>query len=244
MKKLILFAVLAMNLTLVFAELEINIPFGNPVLGPPYEGTPYTFNSEHFDVTNLGVTEMFNLTVEPVDLPDGWNLMWCHELEGDNNCHILPSWDFEFPNGSLLDLDFIFTNVSSLDDCTLTYTFTAPSLTEPVVIEFTFYPENYVSGSDEQTIEPANIVLSNYPNPFNPSTTISYELSQQELASASITIYNTRGQLVRTFNNLNASGDIIWDGKDNNNNIVNSGVYFYKLDYFKTSITKKMILIK
>ena len=244
MKKFILLALLVMSLSLVFAELEINIPFGNPVLGPPFEGTPYTFNSEHFDVINLGVTEMFNLTVEPVDLPNEWNLMWCHELEGDNNCHILPSWDFEFPNGSLLDLDFIFTNVSSLDDCTLTYTFTAPSLTEPVVIEFTFYPENFVSGSDEQTVEPTNMILSNYPNPFNPSTTISYELSQQELADASITIFNTRGQIVRVFSNLDSNGNIVWNGKDQNDNIVNSGVYFYGLNSGKTSKVRKMILIK
>ena len=233
-----------MSIGLVFAELEINIPFENPVLGPPYEGTPYTFNSEHFDLTNLGVTEMFNLTVVPVDLPDGWNLMWCHELEGDANCHIDSSWDFEFPNGSLLDLDFIFTNVNSLDDCTLTYTFTAPSLTEPVVIEFTFYPENFVSGNDEQTVEPAKIVLSNYPNPFNPSTTISYQLSSNDIANANISIYNSKGQLVKTFNDLNESGSVVWNGKDNNGNIVNSGVYLYKLNNIKTSQVRKMILIK
>jgi len=244
MKKLILLLFLAMSIGLVYAELEVDIPFENPVLGPAYEGTPYTFTSEQFNVTNLGVTEIFNLTVEPVDLPDGWNLMWCHELEGDANCHLLPNWDFEFPNGSLLDLDFIFTNVSSLDDCTLTYTFTSASLAEPVVIEFTFYPENFVSGSDEQTIDTSNIVLSNYPNPFNPSTTISYNLSSEEMADASISIYNTKGQLVRTYNHLNTNGSIVWDGKDYNNNIVNSGVYFYKLNSSKISKIKKMILIK
>ncbi len=244
MKKLILLLFLVMSLSIVFAELEINIPFENPVLGPPYEGTPYTFTSEQFEVTNLGVTEMFNLTVEPVDLPDGWSLMWCHELEGDANCHLLPNWDFEFPNGSLLNLDFIFTNVSSLDDCTITYTLTSALLTEPVVIEFTFYPENFVNGSDDLTIDPINIGLSNYPNPFNPSTTISYELTQQELINANITIYNTKGQIIRNYNHLNSNGSIIWDGRDNNGNIVNSGVYFYKLDCIKTSKIKKMILIK
>ncbi|MDP8269181.1 MAG: T9SS type A sorting domain-containing protein [Candidatus Tenebribacter davisii] len=244
MKRLILFTVLLMSLSFVFAELEINIPFGNPVLGPPYEVTPYTFTSDQFDVTNLGITEMFNLTVEPIDLPDGWNLMWCHELDGVGTCHVSPSWDFEFLNGSLLKLDFVFTNVSSLDDCTLTYTFTSATLTEPVVVEFTFYPENFVSGSVDHTVDPDNIILSNYPNPFNPSTTISYEISQQELASASITIYNTKGQLIKTFNNLNTSGNIVWNGTNNNDIIVNSGIYFYKLTGVENSAVKKMISIK
>ena len=88
------------------------------------------------------------------------------------------------------------------------------------------------------------MILSNYPNPFNPSTTISYELSQQELADASITIFNTRGQIVRVFSNLDSNGNIVWNGKDQNDNIVNSGVYFYKLDYIETSQVRKMILIK
>jgi len=243
MKKLVVLVFLMISINLIFAELEVDIPFGNPVLGPPYEGTPYTFNSEHFDVINLGVTEMFNLTVEPVDLPDGWNLMWCHELEGDANCHIGPSWDFEFPNGSLLDLDFIFTNVSSLDDCTITYTFTSATLTEPVVIEFTFYPENFINGSKEQTIESANIVLSNFPNPFNPSTSISYQLSEQEMFSASIDIFNVKGQIVKTYNHLNGTS-ITWNGTDNNGTEVDSGIYFYQLRAQNTIETRKMILLK
>jgi flagellar hook assembly protein FlgD len=116
-------------------------------------------------------------------------------------------------------------------------------LTEPISLDFTFRTEDYIVSADNGLAVPEKL-SQNYPNPFNPSTTISYELTQQELASASITIYNTKGQLVRTFKDLNTNGNIVWDGKDNNNNIVNSGVYFYKLNLIKTSIVKKMILIK
>jgi len=244
MKKLILFTILVMSIGLVFAELEIDIPFANPVLGPPFEGTPYTYTSDHFDVTNLGITETFNLTVEPIDLPDGWNLMWCHLLDGSGNCHVTPSWDFEFSNGSVHELDFIFTNVSSLDDCTLTYTFTAPSLNEPVVVELTFYPENFTSGSDYVELPTPERFLTNYPNPFNPSTTILYEITLQELATTSISIFNTKGQLVRTYNDLNESGRIVWNGKDNNGSEVKSGVYLYRLNNNEISQVRKMILIK
>jgi len=242
MKKFILLFLLVIMGSL-FAELEIDIPFENPVLGPPYEGVSYTFTSEHFEVTNLGVTEMFNLSVEPVDLPDGWNLMWCHELEGSGNCHISPSWDFEFPNGSILDLDFIMQNVSSLDDCTITYTFTSTTLTEPIVIEFTFYPENFVSASDEYTVESAKNVLSNYPNPFNPSTTISFELTPLERQSAVINIFNVKGQIVKTFDQLSGNS-ITWNGTDDNAKNVNSGIYYYQLLTSNSSEIRKLVLLK
>ena len=86
---------------------------------------------------------------------------------------------------------------------------------------------------------------SNYPNPFNPETTITY--SVKEASPVSIEIYNAKGQLVKTLvNEDKTSGNykVVWNGCDNNNQAVSSGVYFYKMQAGKYSSTKKMILMK
>lgn len=112
--------------------------------------------------------------------------------------------------------------------------------------------------------------LSNYPNPFNPSTTISF--SNTEITEdTEISIYNLKGQKVKTLpvilsgvegysnNNSfvprpstslrmtqagNTRYSVVWNGTDVNNQPVASGIYFYKLKAGKDTQTKKMILMK
>jgi len=71
---------------------------------------------------------------------------------------------------------------------------------------------------------------SNYPNPFNPVTTIKYSLPKA--GHLQLSIYNVRGQLVKTLINgprpAGANQTIIWDGTDNLGSAVASGVYFYE----------------
>ncbi|MBN1542821.1 T9SS type A sorting domain-containing protein [candidate division KSB1 bacterium] len=84
----------------------------------------------------------------------------------------------------------------------------------------------------------------NFPNPFNPETRIKYKV--KETGRVQITIFNTRGQEVRTLvdENLEAgSYERIWDGRDDNQNPVSSGLYFYRMqagDY--TKIQKMQLL--
>lgn len=85
----------------------------------------------------------------------------------------------------------------------------------------------------------------NYPNPFNPSTEISFALPAQ--TRASLQIYDTAGRLVRTLvsGELDAgTHSVTWNGKTDNGNITASGVYFYRLDTESKSITRKMLLLK
>jgi len=89
------------------------------------------------------------------------------------------------------------------------------------------------------------ILLSAYPNPFNPSTTISFDLIKSE--SVSINIYNIKGQLIKSLANKvydKGNHSIVWDGKDNNNINCGTGVYFYKMKTGRTTQTKKMMIIK
>lgn len=87
---------------------------------------------------------------------------------------------------------------------------------------------------------------NNYPNPFNPSTTICYELAEN--CNVELAIFNTKGQLVRTLicgRQDCGEYSVTWNGKDNEDYNVTSGVYLYRLSTDgNNQMTKKMILLK
>ncbi|MBL7148612.1 MAG: T9SS type A sorting domain-containing protein [Candidatus Cloacimonetes bacterium] len=110
-----------------------------------------------------------------------------------------------------------------------------------------FIPMNELVGIEENTIIPLanDFNLSNYPNPFNPETTISFDLASN--ANVEISIYNIKGQKVKTLvNKILPAGEhtTIWNGKDSNNKRVGSGIYFYKLEAGGYQKVKKMLLLK
>jgi len=85
----------------------------------------------------------------------------------------------------------------------------------------------------------------NQPNPFNPQTTIRYELPDQ--AFVRLTIFDASGRRVRTLVSESqrvGSRSAIWNGRDDSNNAVSSGVYFYVLDAGKERLTRKLVLLK
>ncbi len=87
--------------------------------------------------------------------------------------------------------------------------------------------------------------LNNYPNPFNPTTTISFDLPSDD--KIEIEIFNIKGQLVKTLikETKNAGHyQIVWEGKDNQGKAVGSGVYFTKMKTSKQNLVKKMLLMK
>jgi hypothetical protein len=91
---------------------------------------------------------------------------------------------------------------------------------------------------------PLMFASKNYPNPFNPSTTICLSLPQ---ASAwSVKIFNVAGQLVNEYAGYDEAGmvDVVWDGTDSNGRTVASGIYFYKAQAGEYTATKKMMLMK
>ena len=112
---------------------------------------------------------------------------------------------------------------------------------------------NLVPTSVNDPVVPAKISLyQNYPNPFNPSTTISFSLTTENTETTELIIYNLKGQKVKEFNvtssGAEGEGDtnysITWNGNDDSDNPVSSGIYFYKLRAGKYTFTKKMILMK
>ncbi len=143
-----------------------------------------------------------------------------HEMD---NSQFLVTW-VDYCVGNILDGDCIDYNAI----CGQLYDFSSLS-----------YNENIIS--DYSTLK-----LSNYPNPFNPTTTISFSIPNK--SKVDLSVYNTKGQKVKTLvKDQFTAGDhnILWNGTDNNNQPVSSGIYFYKLNVNgKTEAVKKCLLLK
>ena len=101
-------------------------------------------------------------------------------------------------------------------------------------------------GALEIQTTPKEFALNqNFPNPFNPETTIKYALA--EGSRIELRIYNMVGQVIRTLvNERQNSGrySIRWDGKDDQGLSVSSGIYFYRLNAEKFNSVKKLMLLK
>ncbi len=114
---------------------------------------------------------------------------------------------------------------------------------ESTPIEYEFI---YTGVSVDDIVNTTTSLKGNYPNPFNPSTTISFDTAQTS-SFVNLEIYNMKGQKVKTLvNGALASGKhkIIWKGKDDSGKPVSSGIYFYKIKTGNYTSTKKMILLK
>ncbi len=90
-----------------------------------------------------------------------------------------------------------------------------------------------------------NGIRSIYPNPFNPLTTIDYEISMP--ADVKIEVYNNRGQLVRNFilgYKEQGSYKLTWEGEDNNGCLCSTGIYYIRMQAGKEIYIKKAVLLK
>lgn len=102
-----------------------------------------------------------------------------------------------------------------------------------------------LSGSGAESLPSGFELGQNFPNPFNPTTTISFTLPTA--SQVSLEIYNLLGQRVRTLVDgpMNAgSHSVMWNATDQNGRSVSSGVYFYRLVAGEQTASKKMMLLK
>ena len=84
-----------------------------------------------------------------------------------------------------------------------------------------------------------------YPNPFNPMTTLGYDLPEDGFVN--ITVYDMMGRKVKTLvNSLQTGGykSVKWNAMDNQGHLVPAGAYLYKIEFSHFVVTRKMILLK
>ena len=87
--------------------------------------------------------------------------------------------------------------------------------------------------------------MGNYPNPFNPTTTVRFAL--KEKSDVTVKVYNIKGQLVNTLVNGKMDAgthDVTWEGIDNRNRPVGSGVYMFRMVTPEYDKTIKSLLLK
>ncbi len=164
-----------------------------------------------------------------------------------------------FDCGEEDELDFLVFNdtyADSLDKFGINYRYeiytgghTAEAQRYPISLAFLDSAMNYTTDIEtynEQFNLPKSFAFSqNYPNPFNPSTVIKYQLPSTN--HTQLNIYNIKGQLVKILvNEMQNAGyyNITWDGKDNDNREVASGLYIYRITAGNYMETKRMLLLK
>ena len=216
--------------------------------------------------SNPGAINMYGLflTDNPA-IPDKWQFP---DVEIPTNGFLLVWTDDDEEQGELhtnfkLDADGEFVGLYEIDGITPIDTLSFGPQEED--ISFGRYPDgadnwqffdeptpgtsNNVDVDDEIISPKSCILYQNYPNPFNPTTTISFNLTTEHAENAEIVIYNIKGQKIRTFNChpelVEGQYSITWNGIDENNHPVSSGIYFYQLKAgYDFSETKRMLLLK
>jgi hypothetical protein len=102
----------------------------------------------------------------------------------------------------------------------------------------------YIS-PNEDLLNVPGMALTNYPNPFKPNTTIAFQL--KEAGETSLTVYNIKGQLVKSLLNKPMSSgahSLAWDGRDNDGKLCSSGIYYMRLNCGTQMQMRKLLILK
>ena len=116
---------------------------------------------------------------------------------------------------------------------------------EDIMLNIPLVRTNVANDDNTQSPEPADFGLTNYPNPFNPDTTIRFSVPSD--GRVIVTIYNIKGQRVKQLLNEQVVAGryaVVWDGIDHTGNPCSSGVYFYKLRTNSKTLVRKMLMLK
>ena len=178
-------------------------------------------------------------------------------LDGMINGRVLPwvqdsiSTNYEvWSNFEANQRDIFFINIDGHIDTSFNITPYNPSNSEDVMYIKDLilrFRENYSSSlSSTDQLVPASFTLhQNFPNPFNPLTTIAYVLSAKSYVH--VAIYDVTGGLVKTlFIGTQNAGNksLVWDSTNNNNKQAPGGFYIYSVSVGKSILSKKMLLLK
>jgi len=209
----------------VFPEFDI---MGNPrITNGRIDIGAYQFHGIYADFSAEPTTGQIPLTVQFSCQSTGSIFAWAWDFTGDG---IMDS----------TEQNPVFTyHVAGIYNVTLTINNGESSITKPNFIDVT------VDNIDISLVPLTTQLKGNYPNPFNPETTIYFDLANDSVVS--IEIFNIRGQRVRILTNNHfyaGKHSVVWNGTDDNGKTVSSGIYFQKMvteDYFAT---RRMVLIK
>ncbi len=204
-------------------------------------------------VTDFVVSVSFLVTVTPVNDRPSLQSKFPVDTNFDSNTNILTfsvvvndvdselayEWkiDNEIVEGEVSDtLNFVFDSVGE-------YTVKCYASDSDFTVIATWNVN--IAVSNDINVVAVNNLSQNNPNPFNPTTNINFSLSKN--SNVSIIVYNVKGQKVKTLVSdryTQGSHNVVWNGLDDNNQPVASGVYFYRMVSDEFHSTKKAIMMK
>ncbi len=223
-----------------------NIVF--PIIGGT-AGTPaLVLSSVDLFFGNVAISDH---AIRPITITNNGDVVMIGTITGNNEFTIAPTGtdgeaqlSYHIQAGQSATYDIIFTPAEIL-----TYnqqiTITSDDPAHQTNIINVMGQGSLVGNDDSHALPTITSLLGNYPNPFNPSTTISFSL--KEKTKVKLEVYNVLGQKVRTLveKDLPAGmNQVNWNGVDNSGRSVSSGVYFMRMEAGRYSSTKKMIMIK
>ena len=222
----------------------------NPYPGPPAAPTGLT-------ITNLGqigqyIQLAWNANSEP-DL-NHYNVWRECTYPSDPDCDLQVissrTWTSYTDTrvtiqGHYPEMEIFYYYVTAVDDASQESEKSAPAST--------WGEWSYLKGMDqvaEESLPEAYALGANHPNPFNPVTTIRYDLP--EASSVSLVIYDIAGREIRSWNLQEQAGyrQLIWDGKNQSGQLVPTGIYIYRLvaasveSDQRFTASRKMVLIR
>lgn len=176
--------------------------------------------------------DSLNFFVSAYD-PDGNNLDYIWQLDGvevsvENSYTFLTDWQ-SGEEDYLVSLD-VDDNFSSSDN--------------ELYFEWNVHVYDTV-GSGSNIIPMVTKLYKNFPNPFNPTTTINFSLKSD--SKVQIEIYNIKGQKVKQLVSKEFTAgqhSVVWNGRNEKNESVSSGIYFYRMKTDNFDKMRKMILLK
>ncbi len=114
----------------------------------------------------------------------------------------------------------------------------------PQILDLAYFNTCWIDVTEEIPTIPFAL-KQNFPNPFNPVTTITF--SVPERGRAVLNVYNVKGELVQTLiDDVVSAGEVsvTWDATDRYGRQISSGVYFYRLMVGDLEMSRKMILLR
>jgi|GEM_PF-364698 len=170
----------------------------------------------------IELIEMETCNIRSIEISpsEGW-------LDADESVFI----ELHIDTGNMTEMEYDYELVVSSDNW------------ETVIVPIAIRPSE--GGNAGNEIPEATRLRQNYPNPFNPETSIIYELAKA--GNVTLEVYNIKGQMVRRLvNRFKAAGSfkVVWDGRDEDDQVVSSGVYIYRLKTEREIYSRRMLLLK
>lgn len=234
--------------------------------GDSWKNRIYLLDAEKFQIMTggLNLTPQFSYTFTAEEIAAGYQLYsLATDLNGDGFTEFYVLAYHGTGQRQSFKIFDIITNTILFEKNDVSFSYSYPTLLDAdsdeildcIVTKFDFpynnqyYYEVYSTGisskNNEGIFKPDFKLKQNFPNPFNPTTTINFSLENE--SSITLEIFNTTGEKVKTlFQGIEKAGlhSIVWNGSDNFGNQLPTGVYFYRLNTKDFAETKKLIILK